>query len=1042
MSVDGLLDEVRRRRTPEEALHVTAILVLAEAGLDRGGEDQLALAHTGWSAVRAEGASDRFPSLSYPTLELVRSGVDLSDDVFLALPEDDQVNVVLMGFLSLVGERLGDEPPAKPAKPPRQARAKRPPGARRGGGGRRSARSDRAVPGRAVEPAGLPAAVRVVVLVLDAGQPVGCRGGGRFGQCVRRFLAARREDGHGGDLEGRCGRLPRPLARPSGRCRARTGRAPRARPVARPAGQLGGPADLGRGVLLEHAQADLLDLVAQDGGALELEVLGGGTHVRLHPGDQRLDLGDALGGEIARAIPTGGGPRGVDLVGLGHRAQPLVDVVDLLDDRRRLDAVLQVVGDLDLAPAVRLVDRRLHRLGHPVGVHDDLAADVPGGAPDHLDQRPGAAQEAFLVGVDDRHQGDLGQVDALAQEVDPDQDVEHAQAEVAQDLDALEGVDLAVEVLDLDPELTQVVGQVLGHLLGQGGDQGPFAALDPAADLLEQVVDLALGRADGDRRVDDAGRPDELLDDPLALLQLIGPGGGAHVHGLVDRRLELLEGQRPVVERGRQAEAEVDQDLLAGPVVLVHAHDLGDRHVALVDDQEPVRREVIQQGPRPRASHPPGEMAAVVLDPGAVAQLAHHLQVERGPLAQPGRLEDPTLGLHLADPQLHLGLDVDERLLELVGGRHEVGRRVDIEVVPFSEQLAGERIDLGDPLDLVAEELDPDDPVVGRRPDLEGVAADPEAGALERLVVALVLQIDQVTQDGVAAVLAALAQAQDGRPVVDRRAQAVDAAHAGDDDHVPPLEQGVGRRVAELVDLVVAAGVLLDVGVRPGQVGLRLVVVEVADEVLDRVVREELAELGVELGSQRLVVREDEGGSVLALDDLGDRERLARAGGAEQRLVTQAVGQTVGQALDGVGLVSGRLEVGHQLEVGHPVKDTRPSTNRTCVLGRRPTRWPPRPYRSPPARRRATRCVRATPVRTRAPLGTNRPLGVDDRRCHPPLAGRVGAGASVSRAPRPTWRGQTAECFGARAADGSLCDRARQVRALSSSPSSYRSSSC
>ena len=39
-----------------------------------------------------------------------------------------------------------------------------------------------------------------------------------------------------------------------------------------------------------------------------------------------------------------------------------------------------------------------------------------------------------------------------------------------------------------------------------------------------------------------------------------------------------------------------------------------------------------------------------------------------------------------------------------------------------------------------------------------------------------------------------------------------------------------------------------------GQVRLGLVVVEVADEVLDRVVREELAELRVQLGRQRLVV--------------------------------------------------------------------------------------------------------------------------------------------------------------------------------------------
>ena len=49
-----------------------------------------------------------------------------------------------------------------------------------------------------------------------------------------------------------------------------------------------------------------------------------------------------------------------------------------------------------------------------------------------------------------------------------------------------------------------------------------------------------------------------------------------------------------------------------------------------------------------------------------------------------------------------------------------------------------------------------------------------------------------------------------------------------------------------------------------GQVRLRLVVVEVADEVLDGVVREEVAELGVELGGERLVVGEDERRPLLA----------------------------------------------------------------------------------------------------------------------------------------------------------------------------------
>ena len=53
------------------------------------------------------------------------------------------------------------------------------------------------------------------------------------------------------------------------------------------------------------------------------------------------------------------------------------------------------------------------------------------------------AQEALLVGVEDGDQRDLGQVEPLAQQVDADQHVELAEAQVAQDLDPLDGVDLA-----------------------------------------------------------------------------------------------------------------------------------------------------------------------------------------------------------------------------------------------------------------------------------------------------------------------------------------------------------------------------------------------------------------------------------------------------------------------------------------------------------------------------------------------------------------------------------------------------------------------
>ena len=98
-----------------------------------------------------------------------------------------------------------------------------------------------------------------------------------------------------------------------------------------------------------------------------------------------------------------------------------------------------------------------------VGVEDDPAVDVARGAADGLDQRGLGAQEAFLVGVEDGDQAAFGDVEALAQQVDADQHVEGAEAQVADDLDALERVDVGVHVADAHALLVHVFGEVLGH---------------------------------------------------------------------------------------------------------------------------------------------------------------------------------------------------------------------------------------------------------------------------------------------------------------------------------------------------------------------------------------------------------------------------------------------------------------------------------------------------------------------------------------------------------------------------------------------------
>ncbi len=168
---------------------------------------------------------------------------------------------------------------------------------------------------------------------------------------------------------------------------------------------------------------------------------------------------------------------------------------------------------------------------------------------------------------------------------------------------------------------------------------------------------------------------------------------------------------------------------------------------------------------------------------------------------------------------------------------------------------------------------------------------------------------------------------------------------ARDDDDVAPLEEGVRGGVAEPVDLVVARRVLLDVRVRAREVGLRLVVVEVAHEVLDRVLGEELAELGVELGCQGLVVGEDERRLVVGGDGPGEGGRLPGARGSEQRLVADAPGEAIAQALDRGGLVAGRLEGGDELEVRHARSGYRIDGCRTSV------RFGSRPFAMRPAAR-------------------------------------------------------------------------------------------
>ncbi len=328
--------------------------------------------------------------------------------------------------------------------------------------------------------------------------------------------------------------------------------------------------------------------------------------------------------------------------------------------------------------------------------------------------------------------------------------------------------------------------------------------------------------------------------------------------------------------------------------------------MALVDDHQRVLRQVVDQGRRRLARLAAREVARVVLDAFAETELDQHLEVEARALLDPLRLDQAPGLLEEVDAAAQLGLDRLHRAQRGFAWRDVVAGRIDGKARHRVLDAPGERIEDFELLDRILVQGNSNRVFrVLRREHVDHVAAHAKRAAAEIELVALVLHRHQPRQHVALRHLLALAQVQDHAVVLRRIADAVDRRHRRHDHHVAALEQRLGRRQAHLLDVVVDRRVLLDVEVARRHVRFRLVVVVVGDEVLDRVFREELAELRVELRREGLVRREHQRRAVMARDDVGHGEGLARPGDAEQRLEGEAVVDALGQLVDRLRLVAG-----------------------------------------------------------------------------------------------------------------------------------------
>ena len=146
----------------------------------------------------------------------------------------------------------------------------------------------------------------------------------------------------------------------------------------------------------------------------------------------------------------------------------------------------------------------------------------------------------------------------------------------------------------------------------------------------------------------------------------------------------------------------------------------------LVDHQQEVLGEVVQQRRRGRSGLTAVDVAGVVLDTGAEPDLTHHLDVVVGAHPKPLRLQQFALAFQFGEALGEFLLDGRDgrchplRACDIVRGREDPQR------VHLAHHVPGQRVQVIERLDLVAEVFDADGEFLVRRDDLDGVTAHPE----------------------------------------------------------------------------------------------------------------------------------------------------------------------------------------------------------------------------------------------------------------------------------------------------------------------------
>ena len=196
-----------------------------------------------------------------------------------------------------------------------------------------------------------------------------------------------------------------------------------------------------------------------------------------------------------------------------------------------------------------------------------------------------------------------------------------------------------------DALLVHVFGEVLGHPLGQHGDQRAVAGRRGGADLADQVVDLGCGPG-GSRP---AGRSGRSGGSPARRTRRRSRSS-SHADGVADTATDCGRIMSHSSNRsGRLSMQDGSRKPYSASVALRRKSPLnmppicGTVTMAFVGEHQRVVGDVFEQRRRRLAGAAAGQVARIVLDAGAASGGLHHLDVEGGALLQPLRFQQAAL---------------------------------------------------------------------------------------------------------------------------------------------------------------------------------------------------------------------------------------------------------------------------------------------------------------------------------------------------------------------------------------------------------------